>query len=212
MSLLIDGKGRLWIASNEQGLARVDDPSAEKLSFVRYTENEGLSSSNVRCLTEDLDGKIYAGTVRGITKIDPETGQMRQITTADGLAADFVQAAYRDRRGTLWFGTSNGLSRYEPAERKTPAVPQVFINDLRIAGVNYSISEFGQTKVAGVEVSSAENNLQINISGVGEAGSLRYQYKLEGAENAEWSAPTEQRSVNFANLAPGTYSFNDFGF
>jgi signal transduction histidine kinase len=35
---------------------------------------------------------------------------------------------------------------------------------------------------------------------------LRYQYRLEGTD-ADWSAPTEQRSVNYAQLAPGSYRF-----
>jgi signal transduction histidine kinase len=35
---------------------------------------------------------------------------------------------------------------------------------------------------------------------------LRYQYRLEGADR-DWSAPTEQRSINYANLSPGNYLF-----
>ena len=34
----------------------------------------------------------------------------------------------------------------------------------------------------------------------------RYQFRLEGAD-ADWGAPSDQRSVNFANLAPGSYRF-----
>ena len=205
LALLVDRTGRLWISSNEQGITRVDDPAAEKLEFVRYTENEGLSSNNVRCLTEDLNGDIYAGTVRGVSRINPETGRIKQITTADGLAADFVQAAFRDKSGALWFGTSNGLSRYQPEADETPPAPRVFLSDLQIAGVDYTVSEFGQAEIGGVEVSSAENNLQIKFFSVGEA--VRYQFRLEGATASDWSAPFEQRAVNFANLPPGSYRF-----
>jgi signal transduction histidine kinase len=35
---------------------------------------------------------------------------------------------------------------------------------------------------------------------------LRYQHKLEGADQ-DWSAISEARAVNFANLAPGRYRF-----
>jgi signal transduction histidine kinase/ligand-binding sensor domain-containing protein len=204
-ALLVDGKGRLWISSNEQGVTRIDQPAAEKFEIVRYTENEGLSSNNVRCLTEDLNGDIYAGTVRGVSRIDPETGRIKQITTTDGLAADFVQAAFRASDGALWFGTSNGLSRYEPGVDAAPAAPRVFVSDLQIAGVEYAVSEFGQAEIGGVEVSAAENNLQIKFFSVGEA--VRYQFRLEGAADADWSAPNEQRAVNFANLPPGAYRF-----
>ncbi len=205
LALLVDARGRLWISSNEQGVTRVDDPAAEKLAFVRYTENEGLSSNNVRCLAEDAGGDIYAGTVRGVSRINPETGRITQITTADGLAGDFVQAAFRARDGALWFGTSNGLSRYEPEADRTPTAPRVFLSDLQIAGVRFAVSEFGQAEIGGVEVSSAENNLQIKFFSVGEA--VRYQFKLDGAPTSDWSVPSEQRAVNFANLPPGSYRF-----
>jgi signal transduction histidine kinase/ligand-binding sensor domain-containing protein len=204
-ALHVDRGGRLWASSNEQGITRIDDPAAENLTFVRYTVNEGLSSNNVRCLAEDADSRIYAGTVRGVSRIVPATGKITQITTADGLAADFVQAAFRSSDGALWFGTSNGLSRYEPGIDDAPPAPRVFISDLQIAGVNYAVNEFGQAEVAGIETSATENNLQINFFSVGEA--VRYQFKLDGAQSADWSAPTDQRAVNFANLPPGAYRF-----
>jgi signal transduction histidine kinase len=50
--------------------------------------------------------------------------------------------------------------------------------------------------------------LQIDFLGIdfspGEA--LRYQYKLDGADR-DWGAPTEQRTVTYANLQPGKYVF-----
>ena len=58
------------------------------------------------------------------------------------------------------------------------------------------------------ELSANQNNLQIDFFGLDfRAGeTLRYQYKFEGTD-ADWSAPTEQRSVNFANLSSGSYRF-----
>ena len=35
---------------------------------------------------------------------------------------------------------------------------------------------------------------------------MRYQHKLEGADDA-WSAPAAERTVTYANLAPGSYRF-----
>jgi signal transduction histidine kinase len=50
--------------------------------------------------------------------------------------------------------------------------------------------------------------LQIDFVGLGFASgeSLRYQFMLDGADKT-WGEPTTQRSVNFANLAPGRYRF-----
>ena len=35
---------------------------------------------------------------------------------------------------------------------------------------------------------------------------MRYQYRLEGTD-ADWTSPSELRTVNYASLAPGTYRF-----
>ncbi len=204
LDLKVDGKGRLWISSTGDGLARLDDPNAANLKFIRYTENEGLLSNNVRCLAEDADGNIYAGTVRGVSQINQQTDKIKNLTTDDGLAADFVTAAFRDKQGAMWFGTANGLSKFEPKKETAPPVPQVLISDLQIAGTNYSVSEFGQRLIEGIEVAASQNNLRVDFFGIGEAKNLRYQYKLEGS-GGDWSQPGEQRSVDFGNLKYGTY-------
>ena len=201
--LLFDRSGRLWISTTEQGLVRVDDPHADELLFTRVSETEGLSSNNVRSLAEDNDGNIYAGTVRGVSRIDAKTDEIQVLTTADGLAADFVGAAYRDRNGVMWFGTSNGLSRYVPVTRTAPPGREVFISSLQIAGNDYGLSEFGHRAVDGLDLSSSENNVRISFTSVGDA--TRYQYKIEGANEQDWSNPSTQRSLNLANLSSGNY-------
>ena len=207
-SLLTDSKGRLWIASSISGLSRVDDPAAEHPVFRHYTIADGLTSNNIRCLTEDSFGNIYVGTVRGVNRLSPETGHLKYYGTGDGLAGDFVSAALRDRNGAIWFGTFNGLSKLLPEpDVPAPAAPTL-ISGLRIAGVDYSVSPLGQTEVVAPEQTANRNNLQIDFFSINVGGneSIRYQYKLEGADQ-DWSPPTIQRTVNFANLRPADYRF-----
>lgn len=206
-ALHFDQKGRLWISSSSDGLSMVNNPAAEKLEFIRYTTENGLSSNNVRCLTEDLAGNIYIGTISGIDRLTPETGAIRHYSTADGLSADFVTTALRDRSGTLWFGTQNGLSRLKPEADLPLPVPQNFISRLQIAGVNYALSEFGQHTIGGLNLASSQNNLLIEFFSVGASERLRYQYQLEGAAASDWTNLGDVRMVNFANLGPGNYRF-----
>src|SRR5262249_28460793 len=44
-ALHVDRRGRLWLSSSSSGLARIDDPTAEHVRFVRYTTHEGLSTN-----------------------------------------------------------------------------------------------------------------------------------------------------------------------
>lgn len=207
-SLYVDRKGRLWIASSITGLTRVDDPSAAQPTYRHYTIAEGLTSNNVRCITEDLLGNIYIGTVRGVNRLSPETGRLKYFGTGDGLAGDFVSAARRDRSGALWFGTFSGLSRLIPRPETPSPPPPILISSLRIAGVDYSISPLGQTEVTAPEQTADHNNLQIDFFSINPSGNsaIRYQYKLEGS-GQDWSAPSTQRTVTLANVRPGIYRF-----
>ena len=92
--------------------------------------------------------------------------------------------------------------------KKSPA-PRVLIGGLRIAGVEQAVSDLGNADIEKGELTHTENNLQIEFFGLDfRAGeSLRYQYKLEGAAGEDWSAPSEQRTVTFANLSPASYRF-----
>lgn len=204
----LDRAGRLWIATVGGGLLRVDDPAAERPAFAIYTTAEGLSSNNVRAVTEDAAGRIYAGTVRGVDRLSPDTGRVKHYTLADGLADDFVTVAFRDRDGTLWFGTQNGLSKLAPEPDPPAYPPPIFIGALRVAGVKQRLSEVGQVEVAPLELDYTQANLQIDFFGFSFAPAerMRYQHKLEGADDA-WSTPAAERTVTYANLAPGSYRF-----
>jgi ligand-binding sensor domain-containing protein len=90
-------------------------------------------------------GNIYAGTISGVDRLNPETGAIRHYSTADGLASDAITYAFCSRDGRVWFGTVNGLSRLDETIETGNAAgePRVLINALQIAGNNYAVSPFG---------------------------------------------------------------------
>jgi two-component sensor histidine kinase/sugar lactone lactonase YvrE len=205
--LYLDHSGHLWIATS-RGVARAENLDAERPRITTYTSADGLASNQTTCVTEDQQGRIYIGTPKGVDRLNTATGQFKHYSTADGLANNFVNVAYCDHQGRLWFGTLQGLSRLLPEPENSSAPPSILISRLRIAGEDYSVSALGQMEIAGPELSAHQNDLQIDYSGVsvGAADSLRYQYKLEGADR-DWSAPTTQRSITYARLSPGAYRF-----
>ncbi len=77
-----------------------------------------------------------------------------------------------------------------------------------MTGARKHVSALGEKNLSLPELGSNQNQVQIEFVGLsfalGEV--IRYQYKIEGVD-ADWSAPTEQRTVNYANLAPRSYRF-----
>jgi signal transduction histidine kinase/ligand-binding sensor domain-containing protein len=206
--LHFDDAGRLWIASSRGGLARVDDAAAERPSFVAYTMAEGLASDNVWCVVADAWGRVYAGTTRGVDRIDPATGRVKHYTSADGLSKSQPYCAFRDRRGRLWFGSTFGLVRFDPEPEREREPPRTFVTGLRVAGVARPVSALGEATVPEMELGSDENSVSLEFLGLGASlgEELRYQYKLEGGVG-DWSPPSAERTVTLANLGPGSYRF-----
>ena len=203
----LDGAGGLWFASALSGLIRVENLEGEQPVFKTYSTAQGLSSNTISVITEDEFGRIYAGSGRGLDRLDPATGRVKHFTTGNGLPSTAFLSAFRDRGGALWFGTKKGLSRFVPTLDKSPA-PPILLTGVRIAGSARSVPALGGAELSLGNLKSNENHLQIDFAGLSfVAGeTLRYTYQLEGAD-AGWSPPVELRTVNYAGLAPGGYRF-----
>jgi ligand-binding sensor domain-containing protein/signal transduction histidine kinase len=203
-----DSSGRLWFASSRSGLIRVDMTDARSPSFVGYGTAQGLSGNDADAITEDLHGKIYVGTGRGLDRLDPRTGNVKHFTTSDGLAPGKIAAVFRDHSGALWLGTAKGLSRYVPAPDEPLKPPRILISALRLGTLPQNISALGETDFRIADLPATYNPLQIDFVGLSYTPGdvLRYQYRL-GRADTDWSAATEQRTVTYANLAPGRYRF-----
>ncbi len=126
-NILSGQRGRLWLASARSGLIRVDNPVGERPVFTSHATAQGLSSNITSTIAEDVEGRIYVGTGRGLDRLVPETGSVKHFTTADGLVPGEIIAMFRDREGTLWIGTRKGLSRFTPAPEPPPQPPPILI-------------------------------------------------------------------------------------
>ena len=207
-NIYVDRSGRLWLASEESGLVRVDHPGAERPAFVSYTTSQGLSSNNTEVIIEDDLGHIYVGGGNRLDRLDPSTGRVKHFTAADGLAPGLFVAALRDRHGVLWFGMTSGLARLAPVAETPPAPPPVLISGVRVSGVPQFVSALGEQETALPDLAPGRNQLQIDFLALGFAPGevLRYQYRLDGA-GADWSELGDQRTVTYAGLGPGRYRF-----
>jgi signal transduction histidine kinase len=206
--LLVDHSGRLWIGSQLGGLNRIDDTTSDALSVARYTTANGLSSDNIRSLTEDQWGRIYLGTGHGVDRLSLETGNVKHYTIADGLVKGKIEVALRDHENNLWFGSWFGLSRFVPEQVDSGAPPSIYVTSVRVSGNPRAEFQLGVTNSPRLELSSSENNVSIDFVGLGSSigEELGYQYRLQGA-SSDWSAPSSERTINFANLAAGLYQF-----
>jgi ligand-binding sensor domain-containing protein/two-component sensor histidine kinase len=205
-NLFVDSVGRLWVPTTRGGICRIDKPADEHPTNQVYTTADGVSSNDIKCVTEDKWGRIYLGTGRGIDRLEPASGRIRHYSTADGVLLGDIYAAARDRDGALWFGFATGPVRLIPEPDSPVAPPPILITGLRIGGDLYPASALGEAQMGPIEIGADRNHLQVDFValGFGTGEDLKYQYKLEGTSE-DWSPLSAQRTLNFASLAPGSY-------
>ncbi|MEI9986709.1 MAG: two-component regulator propeller domain-containing protein [Aliidongia sp.] len=101
----------LWLGT-DAGLFRAD-PHGEIQDHYEYEAEDGggLTNNSVEILAEDHAGSMWAGTHRGLNRIDEKTGTIEKImpnAEADSLPGLNISTLLFDRRGRLWVGTIGG--------------------------------------------------------------------------------------------------------
>ncbi len=207
-ALHVDREGRLWIATSRAGLARVDRPGDATPRFLPFGPAQGLSSGNTWSLAEDPSGRIYAGTERGLDRIDPSSGNVQRYSTDDGLARGVIETSLTDGNGDLWFGSVEGLSRLTPAAEPRALPPPVRIAGVVLNGLSEPLPEIGAADVRIAARPAEPTSVEIHFVALEFApgGRPRYQYRVDGIDR-DWSVPTLQPSVVYARLPSGSYRF-----
>lgn len=78
-------------------------------SFMPVKKIAFKNTANVRCFTTDNAGNIYAGTNKGIFKINLAGEVLRHFSRQDGLPDECIYAMSFDANGFLWCSTNKGL-------------------------------------------------------------------------------------------------------
>jgi len=206
-TLWVDGRGGLWAGTSGGGLVRCANPEAERPRFEIPRGVVAGTFQRVNALTEDLLGRIYVGTDRGVDRLDPERGTLRHFDAANGLIGNEVVSALRDGEGDLWFATSGGVSKLHPVEDGKPLAPRILITELRAGGAPLPVPELGVAELPPFRVRAGVYELEIGFGAVdlSAIGGLRYQVRFDGRGGGEWDPPSRERRVHLVGLGPGSY-------
>ena len=99
ISLYADGQNRLWIGTNDAGLAVMD-----RGELRRWGEAEGLKSLRISSIVEDEQGRVYAATVLGVAVIDTD---MQLHHLSDPRISDAFIETMRIGNDGLIYGVTN---------------------------------------------------------------------------------------------------------
>jgi signal transduction histidine kinase/streptogramin lyase len=207
-----DRTGALWVGAMD-GLYRFNRQSG---AFTRYTENQGLPSSTIRCILEDGAGRLWVSTQKGISRFDPQRETFRNYDVSDGLQSnEFSTGCYQGPGGEMFFGGSNGFNVFFPENiRDNPYVPPVVITSFKVFNKPVLIGGKSVLKKAipyldSLTLSYRDSVFSFEFAALGYANSQknRYRYKLENFEPGWNEVGSKQRLATYTNLDSGKYVF-----
>ena len=114
--VLEDRQGNIWIASDQDGVFRINKTHSETTHF---TTHDGLGHRRNMCIHEDRQGRIWVGGQGGLSLYDPDQqvkGNLpfKNYATDDGLTSNDINTVMDDREGRLWIGTRGTACLYDP--------------------------------------------------------------------------------------------------
>lgn len=112
-----DPQGRLWVATDGDGLNRMNPDQVSFTQFRHQAKNpKSLSCDKISALHVATNGQLWLGTYGcGLNRYDPQYDTFQHLDGDHGLIGDHIYAVLEDDKGQLWISTERGVSQYSPA-------------------------------------------------------------------------------------------------
>jgi signal transduction histidine kinase/ligand-binding sensor domain-containing protein len=193
-SVYQDRDGRIWIGTRHGGVAKYNNGSFEITSTAH-----GLQSNSIWEMFDDDRGRLWLFTDIGVECIDRRSRRVLPTKRVPGerlFTAGLVSDTY------FYVVSPTGITMYENHNGSTPAVPPL----IHITSVDVNGQAFSERSA--LNLSHNQNNVAIHFLGLNlqDETSTKYQYRLIELDTA-WSAPTRERTITYAALRPGSYTF-----
>ena len=128
--IIKDDKGRIWVASFENGGIGLAQETEKGFSFRNFITGKG-NKSMIRYLYQDNKGRIWAGTCDGLLRFNPDElirnpdayiFYNMDLSRPHSLSSNDIKTIYQDANGDIWIGTAGGgLDKYVEGTGETDA-------------------------------------------------------------------------------------------
>ncbi len=201
--VFIDSADGVWLAASRTGLHY---RAAHTGGWQSFDREDGLGGNFAWSITADRHGHLWIGTEGGLTVLEPRAGRIRTFTQADGLPESLITKAHLSTRtGDLWLIGAHHLLRVRPDELPVNReAPPLAFTRFEVNGRARPLPTAGET----IELQPGQTALSFDFAALNllAPSANRYSWMLEGADET-WTPSSTRRSVTYAGLAPGAYTF-----
>lgn len=215
--VFVDSKDHVWYGT-EDGAFCFDFRKGIKPKL--YTTANGLTDNSVASITEDYQGNIWLGTIKGLNKLALKSGTITKFYTESGLQSnEFSDASVcttQDKKVIL-MGGSGGINWFQadrvkqhPWQAKVVISGFVVNNKTVTPGMesgSYTITDSWVTVAREFNLSHDDNtfSLQFSTFTYNNVEQIRYAYSING--DAWRTVPAGQNELAFSHMAPGSYKY-----
>ena len=216
--VFVDSKDHVWYGT-EDGAFCFDFRKGIKPKL--YTTANGLTDNSVASITEDYQGNIWLGTIKGLNKLALKSGTITKFYTESGLQSnEFSDASVcttQDKKVIL-MGGSGGINWFQadrvkqhPWQAKVVISGFVVNNKTVTPGMesgSYTITDSWVTVAREFNLSHDDNTFSLQLSTFTyniNVEQIRYAYSING--DAWRTVPAGQNELAFSHMAPGSYKY-----
>ncbi|MGI9233679.1 MAG: two-component regulator propeller domain-containing protein [Woeseiaceae bacterium] len=209
-SVNIDADHNVWVGTQGGGLDRVvgdaGDPGA--ITFDNLSHKNGLTNDVIYGIQFDDAGWVWMSTNYGISRFNPDTGEIKNMHRKDGLQSEEFNfgAHYRSESGELFFGGHNGFNAFHPDDIKASTIVPLIALTGFFNGGESTKSDLPVNETETVEISWKDDVVAFEFAAMDFIApeQNRYMYKLEGFDN-DWNDLGNRRRVTYTDLNDGNY-------
>ena len=204
----------LWLGTKGGGLNRLDKTSGK---FQKFSKEQGLPDNVIYgILSEDkaqngtASSYLWMSTNKGLCRFDVRTQTTKIFTVKDGLQDNEFNGNghLKTRDGHLIFCGVNGINVFHPAKLHfNEILPQI-----QIVGLQVNNKKMNPVGKSSIELAADQNLLNFEFAALEFTNSSQnqYRYQLLGLDD-KWVDLGFKNNIQFANLAPGHYTFKVAG-
>ena len=215
--VFVDSKDHVWYGT-EDGAFCFDFRKGIKPKL--YTTANGLTDNSVASITEDYQGNIWLGTIKGLNKLVLKSGTITKFYAESGLQSnEFSDASVCTTQDgkTILMGGSGGLNwfqadqvRQHPWQAKVVISGFILNNKMVTPGMksgSYTITDNWSTFSRDFQLSHEDNTFTLQLSTLtyNDVEQISYVYSING--DAWRTVPAGQNELAFSHMAPGSYKY-----
>lgn len=215
--VFVDSKDHVWYGT-EDGAFCFDFRKGIKPKL--YTTANGLTDNSVASITEDYQGNIWLGTIKGLNKLVLKSGTITKFYAESGLQSnEFSDASVCTTQDgkTILMGGSGGLNwfqadqvRQHPWQAKVVISGFILNNKMVTPGMksgSYTITDNWSTFSRDFQLSHEDNTFTLQLSTLtyNDVEQISYVYSING--DAWRTVPAGQNELAFSHMAPGRYKY-----